>query len=83
MGVHGGALTNLLFAPAGCLVIELMPEHADRARRQLFWNLAAISEQPYAQIVCPVAGDHSEGTLRVDVRVDAAHLADVLGSVLR
>ena len=83
LGVHGGALTNLLFAPAGCLVIELMPEQADRARRQLFWNLAAISDQTYAQIVCPVAGDPSEGTLRVDVRVDPAHLADVLASVLR
>lgn len=83
LGVHGGALTNMLFAPEDCLLFELMPERADRARRQLFWNLAATADQPYAQVVCAVPGDPSVGTLRVDVRVDAAHLEELLASVLR
>jgi capsular polysaccharide biosynthesis protein len=82
VGLHGGALTNMLFAPDDCALVELMPETADRARRQLFWNLSAIAGQRYAQVACGVSRDNERGALNVDVHVDPAHLSGIVELLL-
>lgn len=50
VGAHGSGLANLVFAPAGARVLELMPE---RSFFPLFWHLAAALGHCYAVHVVP------------------------------
>ncbi|HEX5724982.1 MAG TPA: glycosyltransferase family 61 protein [Longimicrobiaceae bacterium] len=50
VGAHGSGLANLVFAPAGARVLELMPE---RSFFPLFWHLAQALGHRYAVHVVP------------------------------
>jgi capsular polysaccharide biosynthesis protein len=63
MGLHGAGLSNIIFAPPGCRVIELTTEGA-RAFPAYFRQLAAGCGHDYA--TARVRGD-AEGTYRIDV----------------
>ncbi|MGV3524996.1 MAG: glycosyltransferase family 61 protein [Candidatus Sericytochromatia bacterium] len=53
VGPHGAGLSNLLFAPSDCRVLELLP--ADGVN-QCFWVQANALEQLYAYLACPSHG---------------------------
>ncbi|HEX5761006.1 MAG TPA: glycosyltransferase family 61 protein [Thermoanaerobaculia bacterium] len=50
VGAHGSGLANLLFAPPGARVLELMPQ---RSFFPLFWHLAAALGQVYGVHIVP------------------------------
>jgi capsular polysaccharide biosynthesis protein len=50
VGVHGAAMTNLLWAPAGARVLELMPKHR---RNGCYAGIALVAGQDHRTIVCP------------------------------
>ncbi len=70
LGVHGAGLTNILFAPTGCDVIELAPEGQDLSGATLYRGLASACGHTYASLVC-----REEGR---DVVVDLDALHDAL-----
>ena len=46
-GPHGAGLTNLLFAPGGCRVLEIIdPAHVN----VLYYSLADLLDQPYGAL---------------------------------
>jgi hypothetical protein len=52
IGVHGGALYNINFAPAHCAVVEVMPTYSDgsvpaRLAHTIIWRMAHAIGQPY------------------------------------
>jgi capsular polysaccharide biosynthesis protein len=79
VSLHGAGLTNLAFCRPECLVLELQPPALDDARVVLFWNLAAVQDLRYVQIVCAQApGDAATPDSARDVEVDLAVLTQVL-----
>jgi hypothetical protein len=81
VGPHGAGLTNLLWAPSGCRVLELFGR---RCVRSLFYALAALRAQPYSFLV----GD-SVGSVRIhgddgfyDMRVPPKSFAQALRAML-
>jgi capsular polysaccharide biosynthesis protein len=80
-GPHGAGLTNLVWAPSGCRVLELF---GHRCVRSLFYALAGLRAQPYAFLV-----GASEGAIGVhrdegfyDMRVPPKTFAHALRAVL-
>lgn len=80
-GPHGAGLTNVLWAPPGCRVLELF---GHRCVRGLFYALAGLRAQPYAFLV-----GASEGSVGVhrdegayDLRVPPEDFARALRSAL-
>ena len=74
IGVHGAGLTNAVFSAPRTLLIDLITPNSPRSPL-LFWNLAALCDLPFIEIVCKpsVPGDkHS------DIEVDCTHLDSVL-----
>ncbi|MGV3524997.1 MAG: glycosyltransferase family 61 protein [Candidatus Sericytochromatia bacterium] len=67
-GPHGAGLTNLLFAPPGCLLLDLQPEPtAQHPPNHCFWVLATALEQPYSYLFCSSSGPQQ----RLEVPVSA------------
>lgn len=55
IGVHGGALYNVLYAPKGTHLIEIMPTGPNGDIRRglahtIFWSLTTMLEQPYWRV---------------------------------
>jgi hypothetical protein len=48
VGVHGAGLANILFAPRGARVLEILPPLCGTAA---YWMLAQALEQPYAALI--------------------------------
>ncbi|ESO89409.1 hypothetical protein LOTGIDRAFT_165004 [Lottia gigantea] len=87
IGVHGGALYNILFAPSNTYVVEIMPidkngnvcEATGKLAHQTFWSLAAMLGQKYWMLVeeprrenCNVKVD-IEKLLKVLDKIDERH----------
>jgi hypothetical protein len=81
--LHGSALTNIAFSRPGTLVVELQAEAFNVDGVRWNWILAALREQPFVQIVCPLA-DAAEDLPHAhrDVTVDVRHLDALLGRLL-
>lgn len=66
-GISGAALTNILFAPADCRILALMPNYGFEF---FFWDIANIVGQDFSYIVgeaeAPEQLGHSNFT--VDLR---------------
>lgn len=60
---HGAALTNLIFAPPGCKVIELF---ASNYMFDYFEHLAALCGLEYHSHISPVADDNPEHPLEME-----------------
>jgi tetratricopeptide (TPR) repeat protein len=67
---HGAGLTNIIFAPPGAWVVELLP---DRHLRPLFRDLAAVAGQRYVPIIGKVDALES-----MDWRIDVDKVLRVL-----
>lgn len=81
--LHGSGLTNIAFSRPGTLVIELQPEQFGAGGALWNWILASMREQPFAQVVCPLAD--ASATLphaHRDVTVDVAGLDELLHRIL-
>lgn len=78
VGVHGAGLTNMIFAPRGCLLVEIMNEksHNNPSRyRECYRRLCDLSGQQYARLVCEVVGEASpDRDQDNDIRVDPDRL---------
>ena len=83
LALHGSALTNILFSPPGTPVIELQAEGFNPGGVPWNWILASLREQPFAQVVCPLADTlHELPHASRDVTVDAHHLDELLRGLL-
>jgi hypothetical protein len=83
VGSFGSNLTNLIFSPAGTLVVELQPEDLDRGGATFQWNLASICGQRFAQVVCPVSKGMRERPLgERDMTVDVGAIDELLSDLL-
>lgn len=82
-GPHGGGLTNLLFAPESCRVLELFdPAHMNAA----FYSLADALGQEYWYIVgeaANTAGAQHAMSGHDDIRVSPAAFAQTLRAMLK
>lgn len=74
VGPHGAGLSNLLFAPSDCRVLELLP--ADGVN-QCFWVQANALGQAYAYLACASHGEARD--LEVPVS-DFKRLLEALGA---
>lgn len=72
---HGAGNTNMVFAPPGATLIELVPAST---RALLYWITTKQSGQRYARLLCPE--EHPSGRLIVDTERFAALLDTVLSS---
>ena len=55
IGVHGGAFYNMLYAPKGTNIIEVMPTDSKGVSPRglahtIIWHMAALLDQPYWRI---------------------------------
>lgn len=75
VGIHGAGLTNMLFLPAGALVVELRKH--DNGQNYFFTSLAAALGHRYELLYCP-AGDERQSVQDADLEVDPAALAEAL-----
>jgi Glycosyltransferase 61 len=81
--LHGSGLTNIVFSPPGTLVIELQAEGFNRGGVVWNWILASLREQPFVQVVCPLADTLQDRPhAHRDVTVDLDHLDALLYRVL-
>jgi len=83
LGLHGGGLYNILFAPATATIVEFMPmtlEGVPRAASHfIFWLFAVMHQQVYWRI--PQVVDDSAG-VQDSISVDLTQLAQVLDHIL-
>lgn len=83
LALHGSALTNIVFSPPGTPVIELQAEQFNPGGIPWNWILASLRNQPFAQVVCPLADTlHDLPHASRDITVDIDHLDELLRSVL-
>jgi capsular polysaccharide biosynthesis protein len=71
---HGAGLTNIIFAPPGAWVVELLP---DRHLRPLFRDLAAVAGQRYVPMIGKVDALES-----MDWRIDVDKVLRVLEAIV-
>jgi hypothetical protein len=60
---HGAGLSNLVYAPQSCKVLELMPECE---MRPFFWHIGAKLGHAYGMMPCPTHDNGFNGHLIVD-----------------
>ncbi|MES2937392.1 MAG: glycosyltransferase family 61 protein [Pseudomonadota bacterium] len=78
VGPHGAGLSNLVFAPPGCRVLELF---APGCVNVCYWTLACQLDLPYAFLLGADAPGPG-GAARPDIEVDAARLDGLLARLL-
>ena len=83
VGLHGSGLTGVVFSSPDTLVIELQPEQITTGGIDFVWNLCAVRNHRFAQVVCR----HAPTTKHLpiphrDVTVDLPHLNRLLSSLL-
>jgi len=74
VGVHGGAFYNILLAPRGCAVVELMPLVVDDRRRRpprrlahtIIWRVADALGHSYWRLYADASSPRHDVTLSVD-----------------
>ena len=67
LGPHGAGFVNLLAAPQGCAVLELMPRTVPRGA-VAYWSLCGALGHDYAYLSCrEVNTGHQEQDMMVDV----------------
>ena len=57
VGLHGAGLANLLFAPAGCRVLEILTPPL--RQRLMYYSIAGLLAQPYSYLDASVDESHS------------------------
>jgi capsular polysaccharide biosynthesis protein len=84
VGLHGGGLTNIAFAPKGAIIVELQPTRLDLARTVLYRNVSSVAGHRHAQVVCPPAhpATSDDPAWLTDIRVDVSHLDRLLERLL-
>jgi len=79
VGLHGGGLYNMLFAPFKAHVVEIMPLRSNGdfcdGSSQIFWVMSNLLEMNYWRINTPLIGN--------DARIDLDHLQLVLNHIER
>lgn len=73
VGPHGAGNINMIFAPPGATLLELVPAST---RAVLYWMTAKAAGQRYGRLIC--AEEASSGRLRIDRERFAALLAQAL-----
>ena len=82
VGPHGAGLTNLLFAPRGCKVLEVFdPNHV----KVLYYALADVLEQPYWYIIgnATESAAHHGVSGHDDIHVSPSDFARSLDAMLK
>ena len=80
VGPHGAGLTNLVWTPAGCALLETKP-HATAL--QQFERLAAALGRPYVALTAEPRDTASPGGHNSDYRVDVGRLSEAIAALLR
>ena len=81
IGVHGGAFYNMLFAPKGTHIVEILPtdEHGGFAPRSIahtiVWQMSNLLEQPYWRI------SEKPLTARGNVQLSISKLKNILDQI--
>jgi len=84
VGAHGAGLSNVIFAPPGGVVLELLPEMLQRASvHMIFWHLSASVGHRHASYIVPhnlMTSDNSTAlhNFRVPVPDVVRHLRSML-----
>ena len=84
IGVHGGAFYNMMYAPRGTHVIEIMPTGSDGEiprglAHGIIWKMAGLLGQPYWRIpIMPLAKSIMTST---NVQLNIAKLKGILDKV--
>ena len=75
VGVHGGAFYNIILAPAGCIVVELMPLVAHRGQvaapprrlaHTIVWRMADALGHTYWRLYAVTSSPRGDVTLSID-----------------
>jgi Glycosyltransferase 61 len=84
VGPHGAGLTNMVFAPPPCKVVELC--HPQYCCQYIFFKLAAVAQHHYTGVICKAANRASrlvhQSAGKDDLLVDPQELDRVLTAVL-
>ena len=78
IGVHGAGLSNLVFAPPGCLVIEIAGQSYCPT---MFEEIAAHRCQRYSRLLCEQIENGWPENSKKDIRLDDEQLVALLGCV--
>ena len=78
VGTHGAGLTNVIWAPPGALLLELMPEQLDDTGYRF---LSALAGHRHHYLICRQF-EHPHGTAFADIEVDVALLRAALDAML-
>ena len=78
VGTHGAGLTNVIWAPAGALLLELLPERLDDTGYRF---LSALAGHRHHYLICRQF-EHQHGPAFADIEVDVALLRSALGTLL-
>ena len=78
IGVHGAGLSNLVFAPAGCHVIEIAGQSYCPV---MFEEIAAHCGHKYSRLLCEQVDNGRPENSKKDIRLDDEQLAALVGSV--
>ncbi len=77
VGTHGAGLTNVIWAPPGALLLELVPEHLDDTGYRF---LSALAGHQHHYLICRQF-EHRNGTAFADIEVDVALLRTALDAL--
>ena len=86
VGPHGSALTNIVFAPPGCVVVDMIPRAVKK--KYVLWTLAEASGHRYWYFVADSVskrkseGRYVTGPLHRDVTIPLAKLELTLDRAL-
>jgi FkbM family methyltransferase len=78
VGTHGAGLTNVIWAPPGALLLELLPEQLDDAGYRF---LSTLAGHRHYYLTCRQF-DHPRGAAFADIEVDVARLRSELATLL-
>ena len=76
IGVHGAGLSNLVFAPAGCLVIEIAGQSYCPT---MFEEIAAHRCHKYSRLLCEQVENGWPENSKKDIRLDNEQLVSLVG----
>jgi hypothetical protein len=71
VGIHGAALTNLLWCEPGCRILEIMPERYEDASYRI---IAAMGGHAFHRLVVPETGSV--------LQANVSHICEVVASML-
>jgi hypothetical protein len=83
VSLHGAGLSNILFAPPGCKILEIFDPHHVMV---MYWALADLLDQEYWYYIAQrtgISAEQHQATGHDDIIVPAADLAQSLERMLR